>query len=397
VNPLLIILPSVLFAIPFTVEAGSVPETVDSDFSTSHFRMHPEFEQVIRGQTPQTFDLGPGSQQQQVAPFDPNLQSQPGANIYGGSQPAPLGYDPFNPQPGGAAAPYGAPQSYGVVGPQPIKYGRTTRFDFVYIDDADLQAGPAGVQGDLNVFEYSLQVDNVNQAFNGWTIKHSPQFKYSQYDYTNIEASRLPLATANGTADISDNYYQIGYRFETTSPQVGPASYRFGVTPTLATDFEQNLNSSAWNFDVDITGLYRVSPTLMLVAGVLYWERAEDHILPTGGVVWTPNQFWEIRATYPKARADVFIGTPFGVATWLYAGAEYQIDSWQAGEISGQRPQLQVEEWRTFTGIRWDHCSWQSYVDFGYVFDREHSVHGLSTVVPLDPGEAFMIRAGLTY
>lgn len=365
----------------------------------SYFGLHQEFDVVVRGQTPQTFDYGPGVGSPQVAPFDPNVGSYPGGGeIYGG-QPIQPGYDPFmtSPYAGAMGDPYAGQFGYGVVGPQPVRLGWTTHYDFAWIGSAGLETGTA--QGKLNMFEYALRWDYVTQAPTGWTWKFSPEFDYTEMNFKGIETSPLAAAVANPAQRpmIADNYYRFAYRFETTSPQMGMMSWRLGFTPAIASDFQRNINSQAWNFDADITALTRISPNMMLVLGALYWDRAEDHILPHVGVVWTPNEFWEIRATYPKARADVFIGTPFGIATWLYAGAEYDIQSWQAGEISGASPQLQTEEWRTFAGLRWETACWQSYLDFGYVFDREYSVHGMSTVAPLDPGEAFMIRYGINF
>ncbi|MCG6155467.1 hypothetical protein [Rubinisphaera margarita] len=345
-----------------------------------------------------------------MAPFDPNAAggAYGGGGVYGGGgmdpygQPQAMpGYDPFmaSPYAGAGGDPFAGPQGYGVVGPQPVRFGWTTHYDFAYISNADLQDDPAnpGGPGDVTVYEYNIRFDNVVQSPTGWIWKHSPELNFTQIDFNNIEETRLPVATQNGLARISDNYYRIGYRFETTSPQYGPVSYRFGFTPAVATDFQRQLNSQAWNFDADATAYFRTSPNLMWVAGVLYWDRAEDHILPNAGVVWNPNEFWEIRATFPKSRAEVFIGTPMGVATWLYAGAEYDIQSWQAGEIDGTDPQLQIEEWRAFAGLRWEACTWESYLDFGYAFDRKWSVHGLSSVAPLHPDDAFMIRAGIEF
>ncbi|TWT62122.1 hypothetical protein [Rubinisphaera italica] len=403
-NPAFFALPSLILALPFAVEVALSAPIVEAPTQESpNFGLHPEFDLVIRGQSPQTYDLGPGTQTQIAPQFDPNMGSYPNSGqIYGG-QPVPQGYDPFmaSPYAGATGDPMAGQFGYGVVGPQPVRLGWSTHFDFAWLGEADLQQGPvAGQQGSLTQYEYNFRFDNITMAPNGWTWKQSPEINYTEMNFKNIEASQLadPVVAppAGVPVAIADNYYRLGYRLETTSPQYGLASWRLGFTPSINSDFERQLNSKAWNFDADVTSYIRTSPNLMFVAGVLYWDRAEDIILPNAGVVWNPNEFWEIRATFPKSRAEVFVGTPFGLATWMYMGAEYDVQSWQAGEISGNA-QLQTEEWRAFAGFRWESCAWESYLDFGYAFDREYSVHGLSSVVPLDPGETFMIRYGMSY
>ncbi|MCA8985020.1 MAG: hypothetical protein KDA76_14760 [Planctomycetaceae bacterium] len=359
------------------------------------YELHPEFEMVIRGQTPPTYNLGP----QAVPPG--GMQTDP---YFGGAQPQGVmpnqgmiygnpqnpGYDPFlsSPYSGLQPDPYGS--TYDINGPQPARLGWTNRWDFLYQASANLADG-----GEVTVFGVDWAADYTFQGVNGWLWTHTPEFNYREY---NFVGSGNPLIQPNGgDPGIADNYYRFAYRFQTTSPSMGPFSYRLGFTPAIATDLQRDLTSQAWNLDADITMFYRVSPQWMWVAGVMYWDRAEDFIVPHAGAVWNPNQFWEIRAVYPNPRADVFIGTPFGLATWLYIGAEYNVESFQAGEIAADKAQLQVEEWRAFAGIRWEGCRFSSYLDFGYAFDRKWNIHSALGTSDLAPDDTFMLRYGVRY
>ena len=344
-----------------------------------YFRLHPEFEAVIRGQSPQTFQ-GEG----QPGFYDPNATIPPSAPVYGGGAatpyggPAPLGYDPFTSSPY-AAEPLGNPYGFGVVGPQPVRFGWTTHWDSVFISDASMGPG-----GSVSMFEVDWKMDYVTQGLRGWTWKLSPEFNFTNFNFQ--QPSFIGLA---------DNYYRFAYRFETTSPQQGPFSWRLGFTPAIATDFQSDLNAGGWNFDADVTMFYRVDPRFLWVLGVSYWDRADDFVLPNAGLVWTPNEFWEIRAVFPKPRADLFVGTPWGIPMWLYAGAEYDVQSWQSGELPASG-QIQLKEWRAFAGARWESGYWESYLDFGYAFERSLNVD-YGPTSDLSPGDAFMIRAGFQY
>ncbi len=381
---------ALLFVFPVTAQSsewltlpGKTKQTQQSEQlkQQPYFQLHSEFDAVIRGQSPQTFQGGgqPGF-------YDPNAAGlPPSAPVYGGGMggdpyggPAPLGYDPFTSSPY-AAEQLGNPYGHGVVGPQPVRFGWTTHWDFGFISDASMGTG-----GSVSMFEVDWKMDYVTQGFQGWTWKLSPEF-----NFTNFNFQRPSFA------GLADNYYRFAYRFETTSPQQGPFSWRVGFTPAIATDLQSNLNSGGWNFDGDLTLFYRVDPRFLWVIGATYWDRADDFVLPNAGLVWTPNEFWEIRAVFPKPRADVFIGTPWGVPMWLYAGAEYDVQSWQSGELPASG-QLQLEEWRAFAGARWESGYWESYLDFGYAFERKLNVD-YGPTSDLAPRDAFMMRLGFQY
>ena len=341
------------------------------------YQLGSHFDTVIRGQNPQTFAPGvqPGF-------YDPNAPVAPpiyggAGNLYGG--PAPLGHDPFTSSPYASEPLLGNPYGHGVVGPQPVRFGWTNHFDAGIISKAGLNNG-----GAVSVFELDWRMDYVKQAGSGWIWSLSPEFNYTNFNFRSPPAPNL-----------ADNYYRFGYRFQATSPSKGPVSWRLGFTPAIATDLQSTLNSGGWNFDADATLLYRATPQYLWVLGVSYWDRAEDFVLPNAGLVWTPNQFWEIRALFPKSRAEVFVGSPRGVPMWLYAGAEYDVQSWQSGELPASG-QLQTEEWRAFTGARWESGCIQSYIDVGYVLDRKYKLD-YGPTDNMAPKDAFTLRLGVKY
>ncbi|MBL4884600.1 MAG: hypothetical protein JKY95_08715 [Planctomycetaceae bacterium] len=376
---------TLLFVFPLAVQAenwltasGQTNQVKPSEYQPI-YQLNSGFDAVIRGQNPQTFDVAPGGAQPGF--YDPNAPVAPpyGGGLstpYGG--PAPLGHDPFTSSPY-AAEPLGNPYGHGVVGPQPVRFGWSTQWDSAFISKASMGTG-----GSVMVSEMDWRMDYVTQGSQGSTWKLSPEFNYTNLNF------RAPLIPT-----LKDNYYRFAYRMETTSSQQGPLSWRLGFTPAIVTDMQSSLNSGGWNFDADATLYYRSDPRFLWVGGVSYWDRASDFILPNAGVVWTPNQFWEVRAVFPKPRVDVFIGSPMGIPTWLYAGAEYDVKSWQSGELPA-RGQIQMEEWRAFAGARWESGYWQANMDFGYAFNRKYNLdYGITS--DLAPDDAFMMRYGFRY
>lgn len=398
--------------------AVSLPaaETAQND---SVYTPRSEFAMAIRGQSP-FYEGGPGMQpspgvtlgegynnptftspgttpgyvpNQQFTPVAPGVVGSPG--IVGGPS-----YDPFmNGLPPGAVNTipgYGSP--YGqfaspLNGPQPFRFGWTTRWDFTYIFEGDATADGGTDIGNIDVFELDLEWEYVTQGPRGWIWTWTPSFGYRHFD------GPQPGVLPNGPApNINSSFFSFGLPVKINSPSNGPWSWEGGFSPSINSDLDQSWNSDAWNFDAHMVTYFRANPEWMWAIGAAYWQRAEDIVIPYGGLIWTPNQNWEWRFIFPKPRVDVFLGNWASGPTWLYVGAEYQVESYQAG-ITGSptrsTDQLQIEDWRAFLGLRGDNGHLAHYIEVGAVFDRQYSFK--DDTVGFEADDALMLRFGFRY
>jgi hypothetical protein len=153
------------------------------------------------------------------------------------------------------------------------------------------------------------------------------------------------------------------------TPTVGPFTAELGFNPSLNTDFNQSPGSDAWNWDgrgaINVT----VNPQTMVVLGALFWDRVDDRVLPYGGVVFKPNEYFEIRALFPRSEVSIGLGTPWGIPQWLYVNGEYHVEAYEIGGGGGR--QIQLQDWRAMLGIRSDSCGVESFLEGGWVFDRQ--------------------------
>ncbi|MFT3772271.1 MAG: hypothetical protein QM820_43275 [Minicystis sp.] len=98
----------------------------------------------------------------------------------------------------------------------------------------------------------------------------------------------------------------------------------------------------------------------------------DDIVLPYAGVVYTPNDLWEFRLLFPKPRISYFLGTPNGVATWVYVQAEYHVEAYQVDTYPGRgQDRVQIADWRVVGGMRFEAGWLTTFVEAGYVFDRK--------------------------
>ncbi len=121
------------------------------------------------------------------------------------------------------------------------------------------------------------------------------------------------------TVSLPGKGFRFGSDFELSTPGNGLWSVQLGFTHLLwLQTFGKSLSSDAWQFDARVVLFFRPSDTWMFAAGAAYWDRMKDYVIPYAGIVWTPNDLWEIRAMFPKARVSRFLGNVGDKSVWLY-------------------------------------------------------------------------------
>lgn len=324
----------------------------------------------------------------------PLVQAPPaGGQYYPGTMGVQPGMEQFvNPSqpgyPGVIQDPFmqGQPQpmiSRGLNGPQPKRFGWTHRKDVWYIPSADAEA-PA--TGDMSVLGVDMEMRHVKPIMWGWCWSLAPQF-----NYRSISG---PVGTA--TTDLPENAYRFGLDMSLQSAVINGFSIEAGFTPSVGTDFEKSIHSDAYMFDGRLIAHWRWNPQLMWTLGVTYWDRVDEIILPYGGLTWTPNDLWEFRLIFPEPRISVFVGAPWGVPTWLYVRGEYHVEAYEMNpsQLAGQT-RVQFSDYRVAGGLRWETGYVTTFVEAGYVFNREVDYDRFGTDYGVDSG--FMGRIGLRY
>lgn len=315
-----------------------------------------------------------------------------GSQYYPGTVSPGVGGDPFvnpgNPMyPGVIQDPFangGQPiMSYGLNGPQPRKYGWQARYDLWWIPGTEAEA-PA--TGDLEVMGVDIEKKYTGALAPGWSWAFAPQF-----NYRSISG---PVGTA--TTDLPENAYRFGLDLSMMSDAVGGWNWEFGFTPSLGTDFSDSIGDDAFMFDGRILAHWRWSPQWMWTIGAVYWDRVDDIVLPYAGAVWTPNDLWEFRLIFPEPRVSVFVGAPWGVPTWLYVRGEYHVESYEMHpQLLADQTRVQFADIRVAGGLRWETGTVTSFIEAGYVFNREVKYARFGSDYDVESG--FIGRIGLRY
>lgn len=296
----------------------------------------------------------------------------------GNAAPAPYGYDPFAPAPP-------AGYTFGLNGPQPVRYGWEGRYDFGILPGEGTSNPDVG---SLAVFEADFEKELTTPIGGGYAFGFAPQFNYRSWEG--------PLGVPGGNAGLPPGAYRFGLGLKLLTPSYGPWQFEAGFTPSVGTDFE-DVSSDAVMFDGHAVAFFRTSPQFMWAIGAAYWDRVDEIILPYAGVVWTPNDYWEFRLLFPKPRVSWFAGAPMGVPTWLYVAGEYHVEAYEVNvDPINRSTRVQLEDIRVVGGARAEFGSVTGFLEAGWVFERDVDFEAaFGTDFEVDGG--FIARAGFRY
>jgi hypothetical protein len=364
VNALLLLVGAVLTADPLVV-------TQSTFFDADSYQ-----QVVIRGQTGEPFAFADDS-------FLGGATSQ----LFGSGNSTAEPYDP-----GTAGAPSidsgitGVPGlSFGISGPQPYRFGWTSRYDVGFLPSEGVSGSAAS--GSFSIFEF-----NSAWRYTTGTPGNFPNLIFSVTPEINYRSWTGPT-----NPGLPGSVFRFASDFELATPGNFPISMQLGFTPAFVSDLSASVNSDAFNYDVRGVVFLRASPQWMFALGAAYWQRVDGIVLPYAGVVWTPNDLWELRLMFPRTRVSYFLGNWWGAATWAYGSLEYAVEAYQIdlASPSGDPEKIQLSDYRALVGLRSEGGGVTGFIEGGLVLDRH--VEFLHGTPGFNINTGFIARVGLRF
>jgi len=361
------------------------------------YRPNPMYAQAAAGQTysaPLNTPLSaqPGDGEFLTAPqFQPNGLVAPGAPVGPGGSSGPgvyytdpfLGGSPSYPQQSPVGTYTNPGISTGAVGPQPYRFGGATRLDFGFMPAASTTNG----LGKFEILETNAALRytwGVPENYPDVIFAVTPEFNFRGWEGPQF-------------LDLPGQVYRFASDFELSTPANNPISFQLGFTPSLGSDLDAGVTSDAFMFDGRGVMFLRVNPELTVALGAAYLDRVQDQIIPYAGVIWTPNDRFEARLMFPKARVSYLVGGYNNFATWAYGSLEYNVEAYQIGlrGPDGKNEQIQVQDYRALLGLRMDDGNVAGFIEAGYVFKRD--VDFLHGTPDFGISSGFVTRLGIRY
>lgn len=313
--------------------------------------------------------------------FDPTLNCQTCgdhscsglvASLLGVAEPVylPNYYDPFDSQ----------QFAYGAMGNTPYRLSWYSQRSLAYIPSSPTN----GVSGDFQATEFNS------------SLRYATILNREMLFALTGEWNRNYWSGPTGVA-LPPRADQFRADFEWASIDPGPWNWQIGITPQINSDFERQLTSHAYMIDARLVFLNKMSPELTLALGVTYWNRVNDYILPYGGLIWAPDDRWEIRAMFPKSRISYYIGNGIETDFWLYGSAEWNVDAYQVDLEDSNRTKDRIEfrDIRFLLGVNAQRRKLSAFFEGGYITDRQVTFAGKTPDFSI--GDNWMLRAGFAY
>jgi hypothetical protein len=215
-----------------------------------------------------------------------------------------------------------------------------------------------------------------------------------QYDLRLMTGPSSPAGTYPYNLPGSVN--RIGWDFELKTTTPSPLNIVVAFNPSIDSDFQKSLNSDAFNWDGRAAFLYSPTRELTYVLGAVFWDRLHEKILPWAGVIYRPNQYWQMDLTFPQARVSVYLWDEFGFKTSLYGRIEYHSEAYEIyNPVVGQRDRVEMDDWRAMIGVNKDRGDLSYFFEAGWVFARHNDFDVSPQGFTVDSGA--LIRAGLRF
>ena len=259
-----------------------------------------------------------------------------------------------------------------------------------------------GRLGQFGVTELDVELEFSGLFMPGWIFSFTQIADSRWWDGPSdpgIDAAGDPTVGAPEGNGLPARVYRIGWDLELATINQGGYSAQLAFTPSMATDFDNGVDSDSWQFDGRGVIYYKY-PGMTIALGAGYWDRVKDRVIPYAGVIFKPDAIWEWQLMFPQSRISVFLGNYGGNSSWMYTKAEYHVESYDmtVQRTHGGAPirdQVEFEDYRLMMGFRSEALQYSSFIEAGWVFGREARFGGPTP--GFDIADGFIGRAGISF
>ena len=194
-----------------------------------------------------------------------------------------------------------------------------------------------------------------------------------------------------------------------TSPNLFGAYVDVGVEPRINKNFAleawlrvglysdyEKVTKDSWRLQGRVMATFLIADRWQGAVGVMYLDRNQVKILPSGGVIWTPHDDIICRLTFPDPKISMRITRAGTTEWWGYLLADYGGGTWTIkDQNTGQSERTDYNDIRVAVGLEFNNprCI-KGFAEIGGAFGRELVRPGWQTY---KPGSALFFRIGMKY
>ena len=105
--------------------------------------------------------------------------------------------------------------------------------------------------------------------------------------------------------------------------------------------------------------------------GLIYYDRIEYKIVPSGGIIWRPNEQNVVRLVYPDPRWSRYLTKLNETDWWFYIGGEIGGGRWLIEDRAGRSFNTDYNDYRVGLGLTFDCVKLKGGFEVGGAFGRK--------------------------
>jgi hypothetical protein len=197
--------------------------------------------------------------------------------------------------------------------------------------------------------------------------------------------------------DLPSRVYDASVQFRHLRQLCGDWAMDVAIQPGVYSDFEED-DADALRISGHGLAVLQWSPVVKLVMGVVYLDRFDVGLLPAGGIIWIPSDWWRFELVAPRPRIAWRVDDMLDpcAATWCYVAGEFGGGAWSIVRASGAHDEFSIQDYRAILGVEREIIGGlSSRFEVGYVFGR--TVEYRSSTPDFEPDDSLLVRLGASY
>jgi len=243
-----------------------------------------------------------------------------------------------------------------------FKYRGDASASYLFVpkgDDAGL--GMHEVEGRL-LFAFPWETMRERTCLNNGYFLLTPSFKYNHWSQSNVPSAPF---------EMPDSTFDAGLTTLLTT-QLRDLEVKVELSVGLASSFKK-VDGDAFYIRGRAMGALPIDNDKQVKAtgGLIYYDRIEYKIVPSGGIIWRPNEQNVVRLVYPDPRWSRYLTKLNETDWWFYIGGEIGGGRWLIEDRAGRSFNTDYNDYRVGLGLTFDCVKLKGGFEVGGAFGRK--------------------------
>lgn len=266
-----------------------------------------------------------------------------------------------------------------------FRYRDDISASYMFVPKGDSNGlGMHEVEGRI-LFAFPWETMRERTCLNNGYFLLTPSFRYNHWSQTDVPATPFKMPDSTFDAGLTTLF----------ATNLRDLEIKAEVSVGVASSFEK-VDCDAFYIRGRAMGALPIDNDKQVKAtgGLIYYDRIEYKIVPSGGIIWRPNEQNILRLVYPDPRWSRYIGKLNNETDWwFYIGGEIGGGRWLI-EDRGETFNTDYNDYRVGLGLTFDCDKMKGCVEVGGAFGRELvSKQG----VWYEPKDAVYLKTGFLF